>query len=653
MDFAAALAWSAVLILAFTLAGSSLAAVDTQVAFGRSQWIACFAVGFALFALIANTSAYFFSAKDSAPVLGGLLLAALAVGAARRAQRSAAQQPGTSPQRLPVAVLAATALGLWLSFWPLTFVGAGFLGSLQMDSSFYVTASNAIQSKSLFAAISTEGLIGNGMRSIDLALAASLSSISGLTSGRVWLVMCMALMIVTPLASYYLVRDWLHSNTVATLTAVSVALSAPFAGLFFESYLVQYVTTAALYLNLYTALPFIRSLAHPSPSIRTSFAHALTSALAVLLYPYFAIVPVATAGIALWLLRTQRRSLVRHLGLLLAMGLAVGNIGYFFMFNHAATGQFVNDLNAIARYVVFPFYNQPRFPAFVFGLAPFHASSEAVGSLVAETAADPWLTVLLGYLSVVERKPVVPVLVAIGAAYLWSLAAERKALLDGFGKVLAASLIGYLLMLVVARHSSGLYAQCKLAWTLATLIPVVIVPALALCAARGGMANQAGIRQRGLLRLLATGTLALFLTGNLISKAAAPLLWLPNPGTFKRANTALAADLATLAAWRPDSLKPGSRFAFAEVAFRTTPPSQPSRVLAGHVYSALVGRGLACDNCNLSYKLLEFMWFEPLQTRAVNVDTVVVLGERPKADIRDWSLALTGEQLSIYVRQVQ
>ena len=656
MDFGVALAMSAVLILALTLAGASLVAADTHVAF-RSKWIACFAVGFALFALIANTSAYFFSANDSALALAGLLLAAVAVavavGAARRAHRSDAEPMEASRQRLPVPVLAATALGLWLSFWPLTFVGAGFLGALQMDSSFYVTASNAIQSKALFAAISTEGLIGNGMRSIDLALAASLSSISGLTTGRVWLVMCMTLMIVTPLASYYLVRDWLQNSTVAMLTSVCVALSAPFASLFFESYLVQYVTTAALYLNLYTALPFIRSLAHPSPTVRTSFAHALTSALAVLLYPYFAIVPVATVGIAVWLLRKQRVSLVRHVGLLVAMGLAVGNIGYFFMFNHAATGQFVNDLNAIARHIVFPFYNQPRFPAFVFGLAPFHASSEVVGSLVADTAANPLLTWLLGYLSLVERRAVVPVLMAIGAAYLLSLAAERKALLDGFGKLLAASLMGYLLMLIVARHSSGLYAQCKLAWTLATLIPVVIVPALSLCAARGGMVDQAGLRQRGLLRLLAIGTLALFLTGNLISKAAAPMLWFPNPSTFKRANASIATDLEMLDGWQPSSIKSGSRFAFAEVTFRTSPPSQPSQVLAGHVYSALVGRGLACDNCNFSDKLLQFMWFEPLQTRAVNVDMVVVLGDRPKADIRGWSLALTGEQLSIYVRQAQ
>lgn len=653
-DFGALLGWSVLAILTFTLAGSSLAASDPRAVLSRSDWIAGFAIGFSLFALVANTSAYFFSANASAPILGGLLLAAAAAGAAGRAKSASALARGLSPGHLPVAVVVATALGLWLSFWPLTFAGPGFLGTMRADSYFYTTVANAIQSKPLFSAIANEGLIGNGMRSIDLALAASLSSISGLPAGRTWLVICMALMIVPPLASYYLVRDWLQSRRVAVLAAMSVALSAPIASLFFESYLVQYVTTAALYLNLYTALPFVRSLEQASPAWRTTFAHALTSAFVLLLYPYFAVVPLATAGAAMWLLRKDRARLFRHVGLLFVTGLAVGNVGYFFMFNHAATGQFVDELNRIARYVVFPFYNQPtKFAAFVLGLAPFHASAEVLRNLMAETTANGFASAMAGYVSIVERRAVFAVLALIGSAYLACLAGGRKRLLDGFGLVLPASLFGYLLLLFVAWHFSGVYATCKLAWTLATLLPLILVPVLASAVVRGVSGEESGGRRWAPVRALAAGALCLFLTGNLISKAAGPVFWIANPGTLTKADTSLAADLAMLDAWHPSGVKPATRFAFADASGAALPSSQSSSALAGHVYSSLVGRGYACINCDLSDKLLQFTWFRVVDVRTVDADLLVMTGTTPQSAIPGWVTTLRGERLTIYLRQAR
>ena len=650
-DFAALLGWSVLAILAFTLAGASLAAADPLAAVSRSNWIACFTIGFSLFALLANTSAYFFSARASAPMLGALLLAAVGVGVAGQVRHVGAGATQSSHAHLPLVVIAATALGLWLSFWPLSFAGPGFLGTMRADSYFYATTANAIQSKSLLSTFSGGGLIGNGMRSIDLALAASLSSISGLTTGRTWLVICMALMLVPAPLSYCLVRDWLGDKRVAVLAALSVALSAPMASLFFESYLVQYVTTAALYLNLYTALPFTRSLGQPSPVLRTSFAHGLTSALVVLLYPYFAVVPVATFGIALWTLRKHPARLVRHLGLLIAIGLAVGNVGYTFMLNHAATGQFVDELNAIARHIVFPFHDRPKFAAFVFGLAPFHASAEMVRSLMAEITPNGLLAGLARYLALVERRAVFAVLGVIGVAYLLCLAVGRRRLLDGFGLVLAASLLGYLLLLFVAWQASGVYATCKLAWTLATLLPLIIVPALALPVVRGSGGEPSGGPRAGpLIKALAAGALGLLLTGNLISRAADPIFWIASPTAFDKANTSLAVDLAMLDAWHPPDPRPTTRFALADVSGAVLPPDQAASVLAGHVYSALVGRGYACVNCDLSDRLLQFTWFRPIDVGAVDADLLVVIGKRPATEIPGWETVLHGERLSLHAR---
>lgn len=650
-DLAVALAGALGLILAFALAGSPLVAADAQAGPSHRGWVGCFAVGFSLFALIANSAAYFVPARDSAAALAALLLVAIVLGARSRSKRAGPASIQGSPGGLPALVVAATGLGFWLSFWPLTFVGPGFIGGLQPDSSFYVTATNAIQQKSLLSAMANDGLLGYGMRSIDLALAASLSSISGLTAGRTWQIICMALMIVPPLASYYLVRDWLQSEAAASLTAVSVALCAPIASLFLESYLVQYATTAALYLNLYTALAFLRSLDRRSVSVRISLAHALTSAQAVLLYPYFAVVPVASVGVAIWMLRRDRVLLSKHLGMLASLGLVVGNIGYVFMLNHPATGQFVEALNAIARYVVFPFYDQPRFAAFLFGIAPFHAGSEMVGGLIAETSAGPFAAGLSGYFSWVERQRVIVVLAPIVASYLLALATKRRLLADAFGKLLLTSLIGYLSMLFVAGRFSGLYAQCKLAWTLATLIPVIIVPGFALCIAQGSNDRQADKRPGGWVRALAVSALSLLLAGNLIARAAGPLFWIPNPGTFAKANTAVAVDLATLDDWHPSGIPPGARFAFVDAAPSVSSPARSLRVLAGHTYSMLLGRGHVCVNCNLLAQLLEFFWFEPVDAESVDADLLVMIGDPPRVGPAGWSMALSGQRFSIYLRQ--
>ncbi len=649
LDFVRIAGWSALLLIGLTLAGSLVLPLTRFAQDGASAWIAACAVGFALVALAANTTAYLVPARTSALPFALLWGLAAFAGAARLARARAVWAGAPAAQRMPLAVPLFAFLGVWLCFWPLGSVGPGYLGTLQPDSSFYASASNMIQVVSLRSAIETGALIGFGMRSIDLALVASLSTMSSLSTGRAWQVLCMALMLLPPLVAWCLVRDWLNDRRAAWLTSLAVALSAPIAGLYLESYLVQYVTTPALYINLLTALPFLRSLDRVRPDAHVVFAHAASSALAVLLYPYFAVVPVATVLLAAWHLRRDRGALRRHVGMLGTFALVAGNVGYVFMLNHGDTGQFVDALNDIARFVVFPFYATPRFPAFLFGLVPFHANPELVGSLAAQSAGHPLAGFFAGYTASFGRYRVLLLVAVIVLAYVLALWRHRARLCDRYGGVLPASLLGYLLMLLVAWKLSGLYAFCKLAWTLATLLPVMLVPALAVAiSSRGG--TQVHPKRPDAARGLAWAALLVLLCGSAVARIAAPAQWFANPLAYARAYTALAADLAAFESWLERDGRHGLRYVFHESIVRTAKPADADQVLAGQAWSMAMSRGHVCPNCNRSYKLLEFMWFAPIDVQRTDADLLLLIGEPPEAGLPGWVADLEGDRLSVYRR---
>jgi len=649
LEFARLAGWAALLLIGLTLAGSLALPLARFRQDGATAWVTACAVGFALLALVANTVAYLVPARASTLPLALLWGAAALAGAARFARARASWVGTPRDCRMPLAVPLFAFLGVWLCFWPLGSVGPGYLGTLQADSSFYATASNMIQVVSLRSAIETGALIGFGMRSIDLAFVASLSAMSPLSTGRAWQVLCMALMLLPPLAAWCLVRDWLNDRRAAWLTALAVALSVPLAGLYLESYLVQYVTTPALYLNLLTALPFLRALDRTRPDAHVVFAHAASSALAVLLYPYFAIVPVATVLLAVWILRGDRAALLRHVGMLGGFVLLAGNIGFVFMLNHGDTGQFVDALNDIARFVVFPFYATPHFPVFLFGLAPFHANPELVGAIAAQSAGHPLAGFYAGYVSFVGRHRALFLVALVALAYLLALLRHRVRLCDRFGALLPASLVGYLLMLVVAWQLSGLYAFCKLAWTLATLLPVMLVPALAVAATlRNG--GSTGPKRGNATRRLAWAALLVLLCGSAISRVAAPAQWFANPLAYPRVYTALAADLAAFETWLERDGRRGLRYVFHESAVRTTKPGDADQVLAGHAWSMALSRGHVCPNCNRSYKLLEFMWFEPVDVQRTDADLLLLIGMPPESGLPGWVADLEGDRLSVYRR---
>jgi hypothetical protein len=121
------------------------------------------AIGSSVLALLANSSAYFFPTNDTALVFGGMLLVAVAFGALREARAGRAGITLSSLLSVPPAVTFAAALGLWLSFWPLSFVGPGYLGYLQTDSAFCATAANTLQN--LWGANSQ--ILAHGMYSVQ------------------------------------------------------------------------------------------------------------------------------------------------------------------------------------------------------------------------------------------------------------------------------------------------------------------------------------------------------------------------------------------------------------------------------------------------------------------------------------------------------
>ena len=359
----------------------------------------------------------------------------------------------------------------------------------------------------------------------------------------------------------------MKNRKIAIISASAIAISSPLSGLFMESYLVQYLLTPLLYLNIFLALPILRALEkNAKTSFWTLLPFAMMSTMVWLLYPYFALVPIVIITISLWLVRGNVYLRLKYLIYFVALCLALGNVGYIFLMNPGATGQFVAALNGIARWVVFPFYDKPRFMAIVLGLAPFHADIDLLRSISREWVKLPGFSGYLEYLSFLYSKASLIVYGVIIACCGTIFMRMRKTLSPiGYGSWGA---VIYPVVACAALLFSGLYAYCKLVWTFATLLPLIIAPVLAI-GARPVADAVYSIKYRKIIYSVSCAfMLVIYIFGNAISKVATPMLWLANPNgeIANRYNTAAASDIVLLGAWlhQHDGLR--KTYAFSDSA---------------------------------------------------------------------------------------
>lgn len=615
-----------------------------------------FAVGFPALALTTNTLGHFFPTAAFAPSLLGGVLALAVVGGLIIRRRCHTAQSRANSATVPASVLIATFSGLFLSFWPMASMGPGYLGYLQTDSYFYTTVSDILRQEALLPLIAKGSIIGHGMRSIDLVLASALASFSGLSTARIWQVLSVMLCAIPPIAAYHWVRDWLKDDKTAIATAIVVAFWAPLASLYFEAYLAQYLLTPILYLNLYTASRLLEALKHTRTSpFSVALPFILSSSLAILLYPYFSVLPIAALGVMVWMLRKDRWRLLREGGTFLLSFAAAGNIGYYFLLGHAATGNFVQELNSIARFVVFPFYNQPKFLAFITGLTPFHGNAELFSQLQTlfpqDSVAESYFALNHHLLAFLEGPLVYWTVGAFAACWLVSIGLCRHHLRSETGLLLVTSMAGYLVLVRLAFLKSGLYAYCKLVWTCAALLPLWVVPLIA-CLGWGPPVAGVSAAAQTSYRRLGQFALALLLLGNLTSRTAAPALWLPNPENPYpwRTNNALASDLRNLEQWlQANAGHQGAAFAIADTRTSTGRLNQSQQVLSAHALSLLTGFGYNCINCRSSTELLDFIGYTPLPQYLASIDLLIMIG--PPAPLPEgWQTAVRGQALSLLTR---
>jgi hypothetical protein len=485
------------------------------------------------------------------------------------------------------------------------------------------------------------------MRSIDVATIATLSSMTGLDVNTTWVVTTMALMLVPPLATFHLVHEWRHDTRTATISAVAVALSAPITGLFFESYFTQFVLTPLLYLNLYVGNRYLQACRQRDVRTVHWLPLATTSAAVMLLYPYFALPTAIIVGYGLWLLRRARGLLLRTNGLLLGAFMASANIGLLFFAGSTVAKGFTSHLNDIARYIVFPFYGEAKFTNFIFGLVPFHGDIDAFRQMAG--ASDSLYPHLLRQAyDTLSPTFLLVIAVAVFVAFVATAVARRKALLDTFGCALALTLLAYGALLVAIYHLSGLYAYAKLAWTLATLLPLFLVPVLLQPELATNTSHPfAGFsRGRRITRIAVGMILVAYVAMNAFSRFSAPAMWLDHPeNAAAKTNVGIAYDLQLLSDWLKSGDHENRRFRFTG---DNGSQSQRLQVLAGHSFALLTSHGVECTNCRSLSNGLDYRTF----TRAgANEGYVINIGPLVQRCLPGYRLRGAAPDLAIFERQ--
>lgn len=635
-------------LVATTLAGLGLMRLLGLSHASAPRYMLALTMGCTLLPLMANSLSYLVPTIRLGGWLGlpyALLLGAGVAAIVRQRRLSGGTWP--RPPALPMAVILATIAGVWLAYWPLAVVGSqAYLGLLQTDSFFYTTVSNVIARNGLLDLIAHGSLVGHGMRSIDVATISTLSSMTGLDTNTAWVATTMALMLIPPLATFHLVHEWRHDARTATISAVAVALSAPITGLFFESYFTQFVLTPLLYLNLYVGNRYLQACRQRDVRAEHWLPLATTSAAVMLLYPYFALPTAIIIGYGLWLLRRTPALLLRTNGALFGAFLASANIGLLFFAGSTVAKGYTSRLNDIARYVVFPFYGEAKFTNFIFGLVPFHGDINTFRQMAG--ASDSLYPHLLSQVyDTLSPTFLLAIAVVLCLAFVATAIAHRKTLLDAFGSALALTLLAYGALLFAIYHLSGLYAYAKLAWTLATLLPLFLVPVLLqpVIAANTPHAFAGASGGRRITRIVVGVIVVAYVAMNAFSRFSAPALWLDHPeNAAAKTNVGIAYDLQLLRDWLDSGDHKNRRFRFTG---DNGSQSERFQVLAGHSFALLTSHGVECTNCKSLPNGLDYRTF----TRAIaNDDYIVNIGPLVQRCLPGYRLHGATPDLAIFER---
>jgi hypothetical protein len=567
-------------------------------------------VGGSLWALVANSLSYFFPTDTL--TWPARIVAVLAIVVAAWLSRSA--PGGVESDELPFEVVCASLLGAFANFWPVILGGMGAIGLLQTDSFYYTTTSELIGERGLLESIASGSTIGHGMRSIDVAAAAMAISMLGVNANIVWLALPGIALVLSPMFVYYVTRDWVGDLRVARLTAVLAAASPSLGGLFVEAYLSQFLLTPVLLGGVMVTSESLKRLNEGERNRRLLVPCAITIAIALLLYPYFAVTAFLAVP-ALWLAWNEqgvgaRNRAIGWLGVQIAL---LCNIGLFFFANAGVSKKYTPRLNEIAEWVVFPFHDQPQFSAFILGLMPFHANPAHLEELVSEYSHAP---VLEWWLAMVRAFNTPATWIIGGMILLTALGGGvyrlRDHLRSDTGRLVLAAIPVFLILAAVARLTSGLYGYCKLMWTASTILPLAIIPVVGLIALDSRLTHR-------VFRVTAWAVLCTLLVAGVISKVFGSVYWLGHDRGSAEKNLSIAADIQRVDTWQRGHAP--RRFAF--ISRDGAGLDQPRQVLSAHAYGVLETSGWECTNAQFDRDGLGFRSFD---ATAALPSTVIEIG---------------------------
>ena len=583
-----------------------------------SNFLTRSAIGISISCLVVNSISYFYALNSLRLLLIVALIAFLVLGLFRAGRNM--RLPIARVDRMP---FYASLTGASLIFWPLLFTPASaFLGFLQTDSFYYTNVSSLIQNNALLKLITQGSYIGHGMRSIDLSATAALQTVSMFSPGTCWVMVSTMCALMMPICAYGVSRT-IGTQRCARLSCWAIALSAAISGIFFESYLAQFLLTGILFYTIYVAVQMIET---PESDQWLTFAFAACCAVAILLYPYFAIpVPIMAAAILLSRYRQAGTAAALRLSAIgIALTLLLGNVGYYFLAASGVTEQFTPALNNIAINIVFPFMWKAKFSQFLIGVAPFHGNEDIYRAIL-ESAPSLFFIAIAKINSLPYIYGARALLFAcVIAAYIWSLIASATAIKNNLS-LLVLNLIpfAFAAVSVLAYFGSGPYAYAKVLWTGATLFPLVFSI---------NISTAISTRQpKLLLRRLALLIFMAWLGANALSKLSEAGYWTANStASLDNISNISVADEIGSSQSVLNAIDIPLNGEVTMVSGYAAAPPQKLLVLAAHTASLIESAGARCINCERSIQLGDGRWFRPATSSEIlDSDALIIIGPQP------------------------
>lgn len=264
--------------------------------------------------------------------------------------------------------------GFLCFFTPYLIYKDAAIGMLQTDTAFYVSAAESLKHGSYY---NLGKYVGFYHRSIDIAVIAFVSFVFNISTAK-------ALFFISgffKLMIGYVFFDFAKLTGLRNINLYLFCLVGLFLpslnGMFQEGYFSQFIYTVFLlfFIYLMTRVVFTKIFTK-EVNVKTIIPLALTGSVALLCYPFFALLILiifVLSGLFTKLFFI-RKDITKFIFTFIILIIIFSNFGLFSLFSFGKINTEV--LNTIAKYIVFPFYNTPKFFTILAGIIPFHSNFE-------------------------------------------------------------------------------------------------------------------------------------------------------------------------------------------------------------------------------------------------------------------------------------